>query len=407
MRRHSDRIVAEKEATCRRICPRASVGTIMIDRKHVAAAAHAYHRMSVARPTDTGRPWHRRAGDPEAGAAAARRQLQAARRVQPPADGGPADRPASSPRPAAITAPPSPMPRAASASPPRSSSRPPRRRQGRPHRQLWRACGAGRRDLCRGAGRLPRAPGRKPARWRSMPMTTKTVLAGQGTVGREFEQDAPDLTHVLVATGGGGLIGGIAAWYAGSVRDHQRRAGGLPRPARRVACRPAGQRPGRWSGRRQPGRAPGRRADVPDRQHFVAQAVLVTDEAILAAQRLLWDRFRLVAEPGGATAAAALLSGRFRPAARRPRRRGGLRCQHRSGQARRNHGNVTDLGCPVGISAGRRSRGGEAPAFRQPDPIALETSMPRPPMPDVQRQLGGRSDARLRMPRLRPAGPRL
>ncbi|HEX3993333.1 MAG TPA: pyridoxal-phosphate dependent enzyme, partial [Acetobacteraceae bacterium] len=44
------------------------------------------------------------------------------------------------------------------------------------------------------------------------------VLAGQGTVGREFERDAPDLTHVLVATGGGGLIGGIAAWYAGSVR---------------------------------------------------------------------------------------------------------------------------------------------------------------------------------------------
>jgi threonine dehydratase len=43
------------------------------------------------------------------------------------------------------------------------------------------------------------------------------VLAGQGTVGREFAKDAPELTHVLVATGGGGLIGGIAAWYAGSV----------------------------------------------------------------------------------------------------------------------------------------------------------------------------------------------
>ncbi|MGH7154697.1 MAG: pyridoxal-phosphate dependent enzyme, partial [Acetobacteraceae bacterium] len=42
------------------------------------------------------------------------------------------------------------------------------------------------------------------------------VLAGQGTVGREFEQDAPELTHILIATGGGGLLGGIAAWYAGS-----------------------------------------------------------------------------------------------------------------------------------------------------------------------------------------------
>ena len=55
------------------------------------------------------------------------------------------------------------------------------------------------------------------------------VLAGQGTVGGEFEHDAPELTHVLVATGGGGLIGGIAAWYAGSARGDQRRAGGLVR----------------------------------------------------------------------------------------------------------------------------------------------------------------------------------
>jgi threonine dehydratase len=46
----------------------------------------------------------------------------------------------------------------------------------------------------------------------------EAVLAGQGTVGREFEADAPDLTHILVATGGGGLIGGIAAWYAGAAQ---------------------------------------------------------------------------------------------------------------------------------------------------------------------------------------------
>ena len=45
----------------------------------------------------------------------------------------------------------------------------------------------------------------------------------------------------------------------------------------------------------------------------VAQAVLVTDAAILAAQRLLWDQIRLIAEPGGATALAALLSGAFVP----------------------------------------------------------------------------------------------
>jgi threonine dehydratase len=48
---------------------------------------------------------------------------------------------------------------------------------------------------------------------------------------------------------------------------------------------------------------------------FVTEVVLVTDDAIVAAQRLMWDRFRLIAEPGGATAIAALLSGRWRPPA--------------------------------------------------------------------------------------------
>jgi threonine dehydratase len=50
-------------------------------------------------------------------------------------------------------------------------------------------------------------------------------------------------------------------------------------------------------------------------QRFVSAAVLVPDAAILAAQSLLWDRFRRLVEPGGATAAAALLSGRFQPPA--------------------------------------------------------------------------------------------
>jgi threonine dehydratase len=45
----------------------------------------------------------------------------------------------------------------------------------------------------------------------------------------------------------------------------------------------------------------------------IAQAVLVDDDAILAAQRLLWERLRLITEPGGATALAALLSGAFVP----------------------------------------------------------------------------------------------
>jgi threonine dehydratase len=139
------------------------------------------------------------------------------------------------------------------------------------------------------------------------------VLAGQGTVGREFEQDAPDLTHILVATGGGGLIGGVAAWYAGSAAVVSVEPEGCPGlhdalKAGRPVTAAVGGLAADSLGARQVGALM-----FPIAQRFVSQAVLVTDAAILAAQRLLWERFRLVAEPGGATAAAALLSGRFVP----------------------------------------------------------------------------------------------
>jgi threonine dehydratase len=139
------------------------------------------------------------------------------------------------------------------------------------------------------------------------------VLAGQGTVGREFERDAPDLTHVLVATGGGGLIGGIAAWYAGSVQIISVEPENCPTLAtalqagRPVDCAVSGLAADSL-GARQVGAAM-----FPIAQLFVNEAVLVSDEAIAAAQRLLWEQLRLIAEPGGATALAALLSGRFVP----------------------------------------------------------------------------------------------
>lgn len=141
------------------------------------------------------------------------------------------------------------------------------------------------------------------------------VLAGQGTVGRELEQDAPDLTHVLVATGGGGLIGGIAAWYAGSASVISVEPEGCPAlhdalAAGRPVSAPVGGVAADSLGARVVG------AEMfPLAQRFVSAAVLVPDAAILAAQSLLWDRFRLLVEPGGATAAAALLSGRFQPPA--------------------------------------------------------------------------------------------
>jgi threonine dehydratase len=139
------------------------------------------------------------------------------------------------------------------------------------------------------------------------------VLAGQGTVGREFEISAPDLTHILVATGGGGLIGGIAAWYAGSARVVSVEPEGCPTlhnalRAGRPLDAPVGGLASDSLGARQAGALM-----FPIAQAYVAEAVLVSDEAIAASQALLWDRFRLIAEPGGATALAALISGRFSP----------------------------------------------------------------------------------------------
>jgi threonine dehydratase len=141
----------------------------------------------------------------------------------------------------------------------------------------------------------------------------RDVLAGQGTVGREFEHDAPDLTHVLVATGGGGLLGGIAAWYAGSVKVISVEPEGCPSlhdalKAGRPVEAPVGGLAADSLGARQVGDQM-----FPVAQAHVADAVLVPDEAIAVAQRMIWDRIRLVAEPGGATALAALLCGAFTP----------------------------------------------------------------------------------------------
>ena len=141
------------------------------------------------------------------------------------------------------------------------------------------------------------------------------VLAGQGTTAREFEADAPDLTHVLVAAGGGGLIGGMAAWYASRVTVvsvepvscaalHAALAAGRPVPVT-VGGIAADSLGAREVGARM----------FPIAQAHVGASVLVTDAAIVAAQRWLWDRLRLVAEPGGATALAAVLADSWIPPA--------------------------------------------------------------------------------------------
>ena len=141
------------------------------------------------------------------------------------------------------------------------------------------------------------------------------VLAGQGTTAKEFEADAPELTHILVATGGGGLIGGMAAWLAGPEKVASVEPAACPALHDALAAgRPVAAAVGGVAadalGARQVGALM-----FPLAEAYVSEAVLVADDAIRAAQRLLWDRLRLIAEPGGATALAALTSGAWVPPA--------------------------------------------------------------------------------------------
>jgi threonine dehydratase len=139
------------------------------------------------------------------------------------------------------------------------------------------------------------------------------TLLGQGGIGLELEEQAPDLDTLLVAVGGGGLIGGIAAWYAGRVKVVGVEPEASPTLARALAAgRPVEAEAG---GIAADSLAPRRVGELmfPIAQRHVARVVLVTDDAIRQAQKALWSAVRIVAEPGGAAAFAAILSGRYRP----------------------------------------------------------------------------------------------
>jgi threonine dehydratase len=141
------------------------------------------------------------------------------------------------------------------------------------------------------------------------------VIAGQGTMGFELDEQVPHFDTVLVAAGGGGFIAGQAAWFG----DRRRVVSVEPFTSRclhaaREAGSPIAVDVGGVASDSLGARTLGDLAWSIIRRH-VDDAVLVSDDDIRAAQRLLWDRLRLVAEPGGATALAALLSGAYVPAA--------------------------------------------------------------------------------------------
>ncbi len=144
------------------------------------------------------------------------------------------------------------------------------------------------------------------------------TIAGQGTAALEWEEDlvrmgAPALDTVLVAVGGGGLIAGIAAWFAGKVKV----VGVEPEGSRALDAAFAAGRPVDVAVNSIAADSLGARR-VGDRVYAIAQravstCVLVRDEAIREAQLTLWRDFCIVAEPGGAAAYAALASGAYRP----------------------------------------------------------------------------------------------
>lgn len=139
------------------------------------------------------------------------------------------------------------------------------------------------------------------------------TLLGQGTVGLELEGQAPQLDALLVAVGGGGLIGGIAAWYGGRSRIIGVEPEAAPTLYRALeAGRPVDAEAG---GVAADSLAPRRVGELmfPIAQKYVERVLLVPDAAILRAQAALWDVLRVVAEPGGAAALAVLLSGGYKP----------------------------------------------------------------------------------------------
>ena len=140
------------------------------------------------------------------------------------------------------------------------------------------------------------------------------TLQGQATVGLEYEEQAPALDALLVAVGGGGLIGGIAAWYAGRVPVIGVEPEAAPTLTRALEAGEPVDAPA--GGVAADSLAPKRVGTMmfPIAQRHVARTVLVTDDAIRDAQRALWKTLRIVAEPGGAAALAALTSGAWKPA---------------------------------------------------------------------------------------------
>lgn len=141
------------------------------------------------------------------------------------------------------------------------------------------------------------------------------TIMGQGTLALELEQQVPDIDTVLVSVGGGGLVAGVAAWYAGRVKVIGVEPEASPTLTKALeAGHPVEAEVGGLAADSLAPRQVGKIV-FPIVQKYAPRTVLVTDEAIAEAQKMLWRALRIVAEPGGACAFSAITSGAYRPAA--------------------------------------------------------------------------------------------
>jgi threonine dehydratase len=145
------------------------------------------------------------------------------------------------------------------------------------------------------------------------PYDQPAVVAGQGTLARELEEQVPVLDTIVVAVGGGGLIGGVAAWYAGTAKV----VGVEPRACPTLQTALAAGTPvdvevGGIAADALGARRAGAIGFAIAQAH-VDRVVLVPDEAIVEARRRLWDEVKVLAEPGAAAPLAAVIAGAYVP----------------------------------------------------------------------------------------------
>jgi len=145
------------------------------------------------------------------------------------------------------------------------------------------------------------------------PYDTAPTLAGQGTVAREIEDQMGGLDTIFVSTGGGGLIGGVCAWFGDRVKVVSVETEGtntLERSLREgpdIDVQASGIAASSLGGPRL-----GALSYEVIRKH-VDQAIILPDDAVFDAANRLWEGTRLIGEPGSAVALAALTSGAYVP----------------------------------------------------------------------------------------------